>query len=375
MSLKQFSTLLIGGMVLVLSLATATAFGQTDGPIRISDVKSIIADRKSKPVPDTIGTMTADELQRQLEKARSEGKAEASVEFDKRIREAAVKVAADLELEKSTAVSAAMRAQREAVRPTIELENVTETAETTERRPRGLLLVTAYCQPCERMQTELADLIGDETAIIQVVDTTRANDLDEYGINLNAIGGFPVLTQIDETGKVHDVKNGMMTCFRRGYSNRQQVVDYLTQHRVVVTDQGPPSIVFGVANASATSAAAAALDFVITDDALGDTDEFAFKTWFDVEFDAPDLLRSHFAEVLRTGKVSIPDVGLSISWPGERTLKTKSNRVDIVPGLVVSKTIGRFNASRTLDAVTWNDDLSTINLELRNSPDVQIRLR
>ena len=102
----------------------------------------------------------------------------------------------------------------------------------------------------------------------------------------------------------------------------------------------------------------------------------AYSGLFDIEVESPDGARSWLADMLSKQSVEFPSAGVSASWKGsDRTISVTPGAVRISPGVTVAVKKFGVSVSTTLNACTFAEDLSWVELELVNAPDLTVRFK
>jgi hypothetical protein len=102
----------------------------------------------------------------------------------------------------------------------------------------------------------------------------------------------------------------------------------------------------------------------------------AFGSLFEISIDTPDSARGWIADLLTKQSVEFPSSGVSVSWKGsDRTISVAPGRLAIKPGASVFVTKFGVEVQVSLDAVTYESDLSSVTLELGGAPDLTVNLR
>ena len=144
--------------------------------------------------------------------------------------------------------------------PEVTFSTVVSNTVDKPRLPRALLLHGQGCAPCIRMERELGDLVGDNTAPIEIVKTWEKNQLESLGVTPSMMfHGTPLLIVLYKDGKIHSLTSAGFGCFLSGFHNRQEVINYLSlpEHGVDLTPRSPSSQVV----ATVAKAEGSAFDF------------------------------------------------------------------------------------------------------------------
>jgi hypothetical protein len=259
---------------------------------------------------------------------------------------------------------------------------------SAERLPRGLLLTAPYCGPCERIKTENPDLIGGPDAALEVIDTTRANQLDELGVSPGMLQGNPTILILDENGKIHGLSANGFGCKLYGYQSPQKIRDYLTSndHRVKLgpleASETPAAAVLENAPKSIdTLAAAVAWHVLQSESEISNLksqmpEAGTFGSLLEVNVDAPDAALEIGRKILTVQRWSFPAAGVTLDWTGPaRTISLERGRITVKPGVAMTVSKWRITKSCRLDAITYTDDLSSVTFELSGMLDLTVNLR
>lgn len=273
------------------------------------------------------------------------------------------------------------------LQPLIEYLPAAGTAQASrERLPRGLLLVAKYCQPCERMKTENAELIGGPDSPIELLNvSTDAERFHELGLRMDSLS-CPVLVVIDAAGKIHGLAadGKSFGCSLAGYQPRARVIDYLTKsdHGVNVDRAEPQelaaaAVVSNVPKSIDTLAAAVAwhvLQDGQTDQTFSAADQ-TFGSLLNFNVDVPDPVLDITGKILNTQTISFPAAGVSLDWSGAtRTISVARGRVEFSPAVAMTVRKWRIEKSCRLDAITFTDDLAAVTFELTGMVDITVNL-
>jgi hypothetical protein len=108
-----------------------------------------------------------------------------------------------------------------------------------------------------------------------------------------------------------------------------------------------------------------------TEPQLADT----FGSLINVDFDAPDSVLEIARQVLAQKSIDFPAAGVSLEWSGDRRIDLKPGRLAVTPG--VQMRVSKFGLSKScrLDAITYNDDLSSVTFELSGMIDLTVNLK
>jgi hypothetical protein len=100
-----------------------------------------------------------------------------------------------------------------------------------------------------------------------------------------------------------------------------------------------------------------------------------FGSLINVDFDAPDSVLEIARRVLSQKVIDFPAAGVSLEWSGDRRIELKPGRLAVSPG--VQMRVSKFGLSKScrLDAITYNDDLSSVTFELSGMIDLTVNLR
>lgn len=264
-------------------------------------------------------------------------------------------------------------------------------AVVADRLPRGVLLVAKFCNPCERMKAENATLIGGPADPIELVNvSTDADRFLELGLRMDSVA-CPVLVILDKSGRVHGLAadGKSFGCSLAGYHSAADVLAYLRkpEHGVnTAADSGEYSATAAavvVSNADATVdtlAAALAWHLVQQSEPDGPLGAFAdsgptFGAMLEVSATVPDGLLD-VGRRLIDGRAEFPAAGISLDWSGPaRTFTIERGRLTIKPAVNVTLEKWRLKKSCVLDAIAFDDALSSVTLELSGMLDLKVNLR
>ena len=274
------------------------------------------------------------------------------------------------------------------LQPSIEYLPAAGTAQASgERLPRGLLLVAKYCQPCGRMETENAGLIGGPDSPIELLNvSTDAERFQELGLRMETLS-CPVLVVIDAAGKIHGLAadGKSFSCSLSGYHPPAAVLEYLQRpdHGVNVEPAEPDEVaaaaVLENVPKSLDTLAAAVAWHVLQDGqpdqtfAAGDQ---TFGSLLEFNVDVPDPVLDITGKILNTQTISFPAAGVSLDWSGpKRTISVARGRVEFSPAVAMTVRKWRIEKSCRLDAITFTDDLSAVTFELTGMVDITVNVR
>lgn len=273
------------------------------------------------------------------------------------------------------------------LQPLIEYLPAAAAQASRERLPRGLLLVAKHCQPCERIKTENAGLIGGPDSPIELLNvSTDAERFHELGLRMETLS-CPVLVVIDAAGKIHGLAadGKSFSCSLSGYHPPAAVVEYLQRpdHGVNVDlaepDEMAAAAVLENVPKSLDTLAAAVAWHVLQD---GQTDQtFAaadqtFGSLLEFNADVPDPVLDIAGKILNTQTISFPAAGVSLDWSGpKRTVTVARGRVEFSPAVAMTVRKWRIEKSCRLDAITFTDDLAAVTFELTGMVDITVNVR
>ena len=276
------------------------------------------------------------------------------------------------------------------LQPLIEYLPAAAAQASGERLPRGLLLVAKYCQPCGRMETENAGLIGGPDSPIELLNvSTDAERFQELGLRMETLS-CPVLVVIDAAGKIHGLAadGKSFSCSLSGYHPPAAVLEYLQRpdHGVNVEPAEPDEVaaaaVLENVPKSLDTLAAAVAWHVLQDGQTDQTDQtFAaadqtFGSLLEFNVDVPDPVLDITGKILNTQTISFPAAGVSLDWSGpKRTISVARGRVEFSPAVAMTVRKWRIEKSCRLDAITFTDDLSAVTFELTGMVDITVNVR
>lgn len=263
--------------------------------------------------------------------------------------------------------------------PSIRFEAPVKSADA-ERLPRAVLVVAQFCSPCQRMESELCDLIGGPEAPIQMVKNWLANDLDDWGIPPGMQIGNPWLFILDKDGKVHGLNASGASCLLRGYHSREQVLAYLKQaeHGVDINPVQQAPVVAELENAEATpDSIAAVLAAHLIESSQEEPDEpVLYGSLFSFDVDVPKSWKSIGQKILKAQTIDFPAAGLKLDWTGEkRTVSISSTEIGISPSIKATVKKWGISYGCGLDGFKFEPDLSSVTVLLTGAPDLTVRLK
>lgn len=263
--------------------------------------------------------------------------------------------------------------------PTVEFS--AQDSAPSERLPRAVLVVSQFCSPCLRMEKEMPDLIGGPDAPIQLIENWRANDLVKWGVVPSIVTATPVLFILDKDGKVHGLTPARgLGCSLLGYKTREEVINYLSlsEHAVDVKREVTASKSAVTATVTGGSASAESFAAVLSRHLMASSGQEVRQNYaglFDLNVSVDESWRNFALKILKADKVSFPVAGLTLDWSGPaRSFTVEKNAIRISPAVRVSVQEWVFSYSAGLDGVSFNDDLSSVTMNLTGAPDLTVHL-
>jgi len=105
-------------------------------------------------------------------------------------------------------------------------------------------------------------------------------------------------------------------------------------------------------------------------------EERAFGAMLDINADVPDVMLDLGRKVLIAQKMDFPAAGVSLDWTGKtRTLTIGKGRIGVQPGIAMRVKKFGLSKSCTLDAISYNDALTTVTFELTGMLDLTVLLK
>jgi hypothetical protein len=265
--------------------------------------------------------------------------------------------------------------------PVIQFDTVMSAA-PAERLPRGVLIVSQFCEPCIRLKQEVPDLIGGPDAPIQLVSNWLANDLDKWGITPGMLIATPTLLILDKDGKVHGLSAGGLGCVLRGYQTRATIEAYLTNkdHQVSLKTAEVPAVMATVegGDISPEMFAAVMSAHLVRSSGQPETDDnvFTYGSLFDLNVDVPDSWKFMGAKLLAAQTIRFPSAGLTVDWSGPtRSFSVGTDKLTISPPVKVTLNKWLISYSAALDGIDFTPDLSQVTFLLTGAPDLKVNLK
>lgn len=267
--------------------------------------------------------------------------------------------------------------------PKIRFEQLVS-ASVDERRPRLLELSAKWCSYCVKMQQESPDLFGDSSSPIEIVDVDdpgfRAK-MDAYGLVGWAPKNIPILFCVQADGTLMKNENGTFRMWPN-YKSPAQVAAIMNECGVSV--DAADSNVRVVANVEdmdlSPDGFAGVLAAHLIEQAAAETDEdpdrALYGGLFSFDVDVPDRVKSLAAKVLAQQTIEFPAAGCTLDWSGpKRSVSFSAGRIEISPAVKVKVKKWMLTYSAGLSAVSYEEDLSSVVIELQGAPDLEVRLK
>lgn len=266
--------------------------------------------------------------------------------------------------------------------PEVTFSTVVSNTVDKPRLPRALLLHGQGCAPCIRMERELGDLVGDNTAPIEIVKTWEKNQLESLGVTPSMMfHGTPLLIVLDKDGKIHSLTSAGFGCFLSGFHNRQEVINYLSlpEHGVDLTPRSPSSqVVATVAKAEGSAfdfAAVVAAHLMRSSGQEAEDSPIVVGSLFEFDIEVDASWRKLASKILSGQKIEFPAAGLSVDWTGpERSFSLLKNGFRITPPVQMTVQKWKIKHTAGLNGVAYSDDFSSVEMDLSGAPDITINL-
>lgn len=87
-----------------------------------------------------------------------------------------------------------------------------------------------------------------------------------------------------------------------------------------------------------------------------------YGSFFDVDLETPDFLPSLIAALMKDQKYDNPDLGISLSWSGDRSFRLSSNSITMQPAIKLSAKRYGLTIGASISEIKFSDDYSSVTV-------------